>query len=194
MIHIDQDTGKHSGNSKSAIRKLSMAELNRKSREDFHNSDKWRVRIILDNLRSQHNIGSVFRTADAFGAEEIYLCGICATPPNREIQKSALGATESVKWQYFKQTTDAVQKAKEDGYKIVLIEQTTRSVDLSRFDYRGEPLALVFGNEVNGVSDELLMLADAAIEIPQYGTKHSFNVSVSAGIVLYQLMLNNGNR
>jgi 23S rRNA (guanosine2251-2'-O)-methyltransferase len=171
-----------------ALRKLSMAELNRLSKSDFHHTQKWKVRIVLDNLRSQHNIGSVFRTADAFMAEEILLCGICATPPNREIHKSALGATESVKWRYFEHTADALLESRAEGYKIVLVEQTNQSIDLAGFDYRGEPLALVFGNEINGVSDALLPLADLSVEIPQYGTKHSFNVSVSAGIVLYQLM------
>jgi len=175
--------------SEAGLRKLSMSELNRQSREENQLSEKWKVRVILDNLRSQHNIGSVFRTGDAFNIELLCLCGICATPPNREIHKSALGATESVPWKYYSQTRDAILQAKQDGYQVVLIEQTNRSIDLAQFGYQGQSLALVFGNEVNGVGDELLELADSAVEIPQYGTKHSFNVAVTAGIVLYRLML-----
>lgn len=171
------------------LRKLSMNELNRPDSATFQKSQKWPVKVILDSLRSQHNIGSVFRTADAFNVEEIILCGICATPPNREIQKSALGATESVRWRYVEHIADAARQVIADGYCLVLVEQTNQSIDLAQFNYQGEPLALVFGNEVNGISEEVLPLAHQAVEIPQYGTKHSFNVAVSAGIVLYRLML-----
>ena len=171
------------------MRKLTTSELKRKQPEEYRSQAKWPVRIILDNIRSLHNIGSVFRTADAFSVEAIYLCGICATPPNREIHKTALGATETVLWEYFATTHSAVIKAKEDGYQVVLIEQTDASIALLDFNYNGGPLALVFGNEIEGVSESILSLADNAIEIPQFGTKHSFNISVCAGIVMYDLFI-----
>jgi tRNA G18 (ribose-2'-O)-methylase SpoU len=163
-----------------------MDELNRVSVEKFIELGKLPVICVLDNIRSQHNIGSIFRTSDAFRIEELYLCGITATPPNREINKSALGATESVKWQYFAETSIAVHHLKEAGYRIVAIEQAVDSIDLE--DYIpgiDEKIALVFGNEVTGVSESIMNVADACVEIPQFGTKHSFNVSVSAAIVLY---------
>lgn len=171
----------------SAMRKLHITELNRKNTQEFHLAGKWPVRIILDNVRSLHNIGSVFRTSDAFLCEAIYLCGISATPPNKEIHKSALGAENSVHWEYFSSVKEAALKAQSDGYKIVLIEQTDQSIPLDQWEESTEKIALVFGNEVSGVSDEVLDVADAAVEIPQFGTKHSFNISVCAGIVLYQL-------
>jgi tRNA G18 (ribose-2'-O)-methylase SpoU len=170
------------------MRKLQLTELNRKSQEEFHKSTKWPVRVILDNLRSAHNIGSVFRTADAFLTDKICLCGITACPPNREISKTALGATESVTWQYYASSFDAIEECKNAGYQIVVIEQTTESLDLDAFQPSG-PVALVFGNEVNGVSDDILPICDVAVEIPQFGTKHSFNVSVCAGIILYALQV-----
>jgi len=172
------------------MRKLSMDELNRVSIEKFNELEKIPLICVLDNIRSQHNIGSIFRTSDAFRIEELYLCGITATPPNREINKSALGATESVKWQYFEQTTQAVEKLKHEGYTIVAVEQAVGSVDLE--SYKHDPfgkVALVFGNEVNGVSDEVMAMVDVCIEIPQFGTKHSFNVSVTAAIVMYQFFV-----
>lgn len=170
------------------MQKLSMEELNRLTVDEFRNAIKLPVVCILDNIRSQHNIGSVFRTADAFGIDEIFLCGITATPPSREIQKTALGATESVKWTYFEKTTDAVSNLKSRGYKIIAVEQVQGSVLLHDFKAAGEQkLALIFGNEVDGVGNESLELCDAAIEIPQFGTKHSFNISVTAGIVLWQI-------
>jgi tRNA G18 (ribose-2'-O)-methylase SpoU len=164
-----------------------MDELNRISVEKFNQLDKLPVICILDNIRSQHNIGSIFRTSDAFRIEEIYLCGITATPPNREITKSALGATESVKWQYVTDTYTAVQSLQKAGYKVIAVEQATGSIVLEEFipEVYGK-LALVFGNEVTGVSDNVMNIVDACIEIPQFGTKHSFNVSVTAAIVLYQ--------
>ena len=171
------------------MRKLKTSELNRKLPEEFADQPKYPVRIILDNIRSLHNIGSVFRTADAFAIEEIYLCGICAVPPNREIHKTALGATETVPWKYFQTTLEAVEKAIADDYQVVLIEQTDRSILLSEFVYTG-PVALVFGNEVDGISDNILPFASTAVEIPQFGTKHSLNISVCAGIVIYQLFIN----
>jgi len=170
------------------MRKLSMDELNRVSVEKFNQLEKLPVICVLDNIRSQHNIGSIFRTSDAFRIKELYLCGITATPPNREINKSALGATESVTWQYFSETNEAIEKLKQAGYKIIAIEQAMESLDLE--DYIpdvSENIALVFGNEVNGVSEEVMEMVDACIEIPQFGTKHSFNVSVTAAIVLYQI-------
>jgi tRNA G18 (ribose-2'-O)-methylase SpoU len=168
------------------MRKLSITELNRKLPEEFHQTKKQSIRILLDNVRSAHNIGSVFRSADAFAIEQIFLCGITATPPNREIHKSALGATETVQWKYFEQTSDAIKACKEDGYTIVLIEQTTNGIELPDFTPNG-PIALVFGNEVEGISDDVIGMADSAVEIPQFGTKHSFNISVCAGIVMYDI-------
>lgn len=169
------------------MRKLHITELNRKNPEEFHQAGKWPVRIILDNVRSLHNIGSVFRTADAFLCESIVLCGISATPPNREIHKSALGAENTVPWTYHARVAEAIEQAIVDGYTVVLIEQTDESIALDRYQGPAEKIALVFGNEVNGVSDEALPLANLALEIPQFGTKHSFNISVCAGMVLYQL-------
>lgn len=168
------------------MRKLNMDELNRISVEKFIQLDKLPVICVLDNVRSQHNIGSIFRTSDAFRIEELYLCGITATPPNREINKSALGATESVKWQYFADTLAAVHQLKNVGYKVIAIEQAVESIDLEDFvPAVSEKIALVFGNEVTGVSESIMEIVDTCIEIPQFGTKHSFNVSVTAAIVLY---------
>jgi tRNA G18 (ribose-2'-O)-methylase SpoU len=168
------------------MRKLQLTELNRKNTEQFRQSPKWPLRIILDNLRSAHNVGSVFRTADAFLVDKIFLCGITATPPNKEISKSALGATDSVAWEYHSQTKDAVNQCLQEGYSPICIEQTTSSIFLADFIPQG-PIVLIFGNEVQGVGEEILPLCKEAIEIPQFGTKHSFNVSVCAGIVLYDL-------
>jgi tRNA G18 (ribose-2'-O)-methylase SpoU len=173
----------------SAMRKLHITELNRKSSTEFHQTEKWQVRIILDNVRSLHNIGSVFRTADAFLCESISLCGICATPPNREIHKSALGAENTVKWFYYNDPADAVKQAIADGFTVWAIEQTDQSVSLDTLNEKPLKLALVFGNEVQGVSDSVLPLVQGAVEIPQFGTKHSFNISVCAGIVLYQMYM-----
>ena len=169
------------------MRKLHITELNRKHIEEFKSSKKWPVLILLDNVRSLHNIGSVFRTADAFLVECIYLCGISAQPPHPEINKTALGATDTVNWKYFVKVGEAVKEAISQGYKIVIIEQTSNSIPLSEFEYPNEPIALVFGNEVRGVSEEVLPFCDVALEIPQFGTKHSFNISVCAGIVMYTL-------
>ena len=169
------------------MRKLNTDELNRVSVENFDHLDKLPVICVLDNIRSQHNIGSIFRTSDAFRISELYLCGITATPPNREINKSALGATESVKWQYFEETLIAIKQLKRKGYKIIAIEQATESVFLENYTPTiSEKVALVFGNEVMGVNDQVMEEIDACIEIPQFGTKHSLNVSVCAGIVLWE--------
>jgi 23S rRNA (guanosine2251-2'-O)-methyltransferase len=173
------------------MRKLLNKELERKTIEQFRESEKSPFIIILDNVRSQSNIGSIFRTADAFVTEAIYLCGITARPPHREIQKTALGATESVAWKYFPHTIDAIHSLKEEGYKIIGIEQAEGSVDLDEFKVENDKsYALVFGHEVNGVDQEVLNLCDACIEIPQFGTKHSFNIAVSMGIVLWELNKN----
>lgn len=170
------------------MRKLQMNELNRVSVDKFHELEKMPVVIVLDNIRSQHNIGSVFRTADAFRVEKIVLCGISATPPNREIQKTALGATESVSWSYSADVTETLSGLKSEGYKIIAVEQAEGSISLAEFiPPAGIKLALVFGNEVNGVSNEAMAQADQCIEIPQFGTKHSFNISVTAGIVLWEM-------
>ena len=172
------------------MRKLNTDELNRVSIEKFDHLDKLPVICVLDNIRSQHNIGSIFRTSDAFRISELYLCGITATPPNREINKSALVATESVKWQYFEETITAIEQLRRKGYKIIAIEQATESVFLEDYTPKTlEKVALVFGNEVMGVNDQVMEEIDACIEIPQFGTKHSFNVSVTAAIVLYHFYL-----
>lgn len=170
------------------MKKLSMEELNRISPDEFKKIDKNKVIVILDNIRSMHNVGSIFRTADAFAIEKIYLCGITAQPPHREIEKTALGATESVDWEYVKDALELSQKLKAESYKIICIEQTEGSTLLQNFiKDKDEKLALVLGNEVEGVNQSIINIADECIEIPQYGTKHSFNVSVTAGIVLWEL-------
>ena len=166
------------------MRKLSMDELNRPSPQDFAHQRKLSVVIVLDNIRSLNNIGSFFRTADAFKIESIYLCGITACPPHREIQKTALGATETVTWHYYESTESAIDVLKKEGFTIVAIEQTIQSVPLWDFQAT-EKTALVFGNEVDGVSDEALEQCHLAVEIPQSGTKHSLNVAVCGGIVLW---------
>jgi tRNA G18 (ribose-2'-O)-methylase SpoU len=170
------------------MRKLSNDELNRKSVPEFRASVKSPFIIVLDNVRSLNNVGSIFRTADAFLVEAVYLCGITATPPHREIHKTALGATESVAWKYFDSAAEAVTELKANGYTVVSVEQADEAVALDRFvPAAGRSYALVFGHEIRGVSEEVVNLSDACIEIPQYGTKHSFNVAVSAGIVLWEL-------
>lgn len=170
------------------MRKLKNNELGRKSINEFRKAEKSPFIIVLDNIRSQSNVGSVFRTADAFMTQCIYLCGITATPPSREIQKTALGATESVEWKYFSDTMEAINDLRQKDYKIIGIEQAEGSICLNDFEVsRGIKYALVFGHEINGVSQELINKCDSVIEIPQFGTKHSFNIAVSAGIVLWEL-------
>lgn len=170
------------------MRKLRNEELGRKSVDQFKRSDKSNIIIVLDNIRSHNNIGSVFRTADAFLTRKIYLCGITARPPHRDIQKTALGATESVEWSYYENTSDAVMELKKEGVIIIGIEQAEGSVNLRDFvPETDQKYALVFGHEVNGVSQDVLDLCDICLEIPQFGTKHSFNIAVSAGIVLWEL-------
>ena len=170
------------------MKKLKLEELGRISVDQFKESEKIPVCILLDNVRSLHNVGSAFRTADAFRVEKIYLTGITGTPPHRELQKTALGATESVDWEYLQSPATAIAELKSKGYKIVIVEQTTDSIPLQTF--YGEPgikYCLVFGNEVNGVSEAVIAIADSAIEIPQTGTKHSLNISVCIGIVVWEL-------
>lgn len=170
------------------MRKLSMEELNRPSAEAFKNSEKLPVVAVLDNIRSLANVGSIFRSADAFAIHEIYLCGFTGTPPNRELHKAALGAEESVAWRHFETTSQAIKELKSRGFSVFAIEQTTQSIGLNDFQpVNGQPIALVFGNEVMGVDDAVLPLCDGAIEIPQAGSKHSLNVSVCAGVVFWEV-------
>lgn len=170
------------------MRKLQNIELNRLSVSAFKEADKLPIIIVLDNIRSQHNIGSVFRTSDAFKVESIHLCGITATPPNREIHKTALGATETVNWHHFENTLQSIDYLRNNNYLIFAIEQADISVSLDSFELNTkEKIALVFGNEVDGVNDEIMQKVDGCIEIPQYGTKHSLNISVSAGIVIWEI-------
>ena len=170
------------------MRKLNNDELSRLSVDDFKQVSKMPIIVVLDNVRSCNNVGSVFRTSDALLVNKICLCGITATPPDKEIHKTALGAENTVSWEYFATTEEAVEILKNEGYTIIAIEQVEGSISLS--DYRpefNEKLALIFGNEVKGVQQEVVNLCDKTIEIPQFGTKHSFNISVSAGIVLWDL-------
>jgi tRNA G18 (ribose-2'-O)-methylase SpoU len=170
--------------------KLSMQQLGRISVDEFKSSEKFPLIVIVDNVRSMHNVGSIFRTSDAFLVEKIYLCGITPTPPHREIQKTALGATESVDWQYVENTLDVINQLKKEGWTILALEQTTNSVMLDELKVeKGEKIAIVLGNEVDGVNQEVINLCHKAVEIPQFGTKHSFNVSVSCGIMLWQVYL-----
>ncbi|MHA4809893.1 RNA methyltransferase [Flavitalea flava] len=174
------------------MRKLGMDELNRKSVPEFRLSEKTPVVVVLDNIRSMHNVGSVFRTADAFLVKGIILCGYTPQPPHRDIHKTALGATETVDWKYFSNTADAVRSLKEEGFAIFAVEQVENSIPLQEFTaYAAKlsrPLAVVFGNEVTGVGEEILPLCDGSIEIPQWGMKHSLNISIAAGIVLWELV------
>ena len=177
------------------MKKLSMEELNRISVQEFKEAEKLPLTVILDNVRSQNNIGSVFRTADAFRVEQICLCGICSTPPHRDIHKTALGAEDSVDWQYFEETSDCVRQLKQQGYKIFAVEQVDDSIKLDTLrhnpeQFRDSKIAIIFGNEVEGVQDELLPLCDGSLEIPQYGIKHSLNISCAAAILLWELFLN----
>lgn len=170
------------------MRKIKNNELNRLSIEDFKSAQKTQIIIVLDNVRSLNNIGSIFRTADAFLIDHIYLCGITATPPNKDIQKTALGSTDSVSWSYEKDTLSIVKKLQLKKIKVIAIEQVESSVMLQDFKtFKNDVYALVFGHEVKGVSQKVVSQCDLAIEIPQHGTKHSFNISVSCGIVLWEL-------
>ncbi len=170
------------------MRKWSMDVLNRKSVDQFRQSKKIPVTVLLDNVRSMHNVGSIFRTADAFLIEKIFLCGFTPQPPHRDINKTALGATETVAWEYASDVITLIQALKAKGHRIAAVEQTEGSTNLQDFIYpENQSLVVIFGNEVEGVQDEIIELCDTAIEIPQMGMKHSLNVSVAAGIVLYKL-------
>lgn len=171
------------------MRKLRMDELPRKNRAEFQLAEKLPLVLFLENIRSMHNVGSVFRTADAFLVESIYLTGYTPRPPHRDIHKTALGATETVSWQYAENALAAVKELKLSGYQIVGVEQVLGSIPLQEFKLpaRGK-LVLVFGNEIEGVSDEMLDICDACLEIPQFGMKHSLNVSIAAGMVLWELV------
>jgi tRNA G18 (ribose-2'-O)-methylase SpoU len=170
------------------MKKLVNAELNRKTVEEFRKAGKYPVRVILDNVRSLNNIGSIFRTCDAFLTGGIILCGITATPPHREISKTALGATESVEWKYIESTIEAISQLRLEGYKILAVEQTRNSVKLDKFKVsQNEKYAVIFGHEIRGVDEGVIDICDGVIEIPQLGTKHSLNVAVSAGIVLWDI-------
>jgi 23S rRNA (guanosine2251-2'-O)-methyltransferase len=170
------------------MRKLKLEELGRISIDQFKVVDKLPVCIVLDNIRSLHNVGSAFRTADAFRVEKIFLTGITGTPPHREIQKTALGATESVPWEYVEKPSTIVGKLKSEGYLIVIVEQTSESIALQKFDpLVNQKYCLIFGNEIHGVSDDVISLGDVALEIPQEGTKHSLNISVCLGIVVWEI-------
>ena len=173
------------------MKKLSTEEMNRLSVGEFHRSPKLPLTVVLDNVRSQNNIGSIFRTADAFRVEHIALCGICSTPPHREIHKTALGAEDSVAWSYHEDTAECVKGLKERGYKIYAVEQVDDSIKIGisnkELAIEGHPIAIVMGNEIEGVQESLLPLCDGSLEIPQYGTKHSLNVSCAAAIVIWEM-------
>ena len=166
-----------------------MEELNRKSVEEFKRSDKVPVIVVLENIRSMHNVGSVFRTADAFLIESIYICGFTAQPPRKEIDKTALGATETVTWKYFPTTKGAIEELRAYNYKVFAIEQVDKSISLENLnEVYTDKVALIFGNEVSGVNEETIALCDGCIEIPQFGMKHSLNISVAVGIVLWEVV------
>ena len=174
--------------------KLTMEELHRMSVQEYKVAEKLPLTVVLDNVRSQNNIGSVFRTGDAFRVERICLCGICSTPPHRDIHKTALGAEDSVDWTYYEETADCIRELKALGYKVYAIEQVDDSISLdnlsilnSQFSILNSKLAIIFGNEVEGVQEELLPLCDGSIEIPQQGTKHSLNISCAAAIVMWEM-------
>lgn len=170
------------------MRKLLNDELDRLSLEEFKQVEKIPVWVVLDNIRSLNNIGSVFRTADAFRLEGIFLCGITATPPHREIHKTALGATESVQWEYRKETMEAISELKVKGCRILAVEQAEGAVRLDQIQLSGDQkYALVFGHEIRGVEQQVVDMSDLCIEIPQFGTKHSLNISVAAGIVIWEM-------
>lgn len=169
------------------MKKLSVIELDRVSKEEFKTIDKTPLVVVLDNIRSLNNVGSVFRSSDAFKLEKIYLCGVTATPPNAEIHKTALGAEDSMEWEYEEDTKSVVAKLKQEGYKIFAVEQVQNSIMLDRVELdRANKYVLILGNEVKGVQQEVVDMCDFAVEIPQFGTKHSLNVSVAAGIVIWE--------
>jgi tRNA G18 (ribose-2'-O)-methylase SpoU len=171
------------------LRKLKNSELNRKSVTEFKEASKTPIIVILDNIRSSNNVGSVFRSSDAFLIEKIYLCGITATPPNKDIQRTALGATDSVNWEYAEDTLTVIKKLQEDGVYVASIEQAENSILLNNFTPpNNQKMAIIMGNEVKGVQQEVVSNSDVCIEIPQHGTKHSLNISVTCGVVLWDLL------
>ena len=170
------------------MRKLKNEELHRLSVEEFKSTNKNPVILVLDNVRSLHNVGSAFRTADAFALQKIYLCGITGKPPHREIHKTALGATDSVDWEYRENTIQVIEHLKQEGYALVVVEQADNSIYLDNYRPENKKIALVFGNEIKGVQERILQLADAVVEIRQFGTKHSLNISVSIGIVVWDIL------
>ncbi len=177
------------------MRKLGMDELNRKTVDEFRRAEKTPVVVVLENIRSAYNVGSVFRTADAFLIEAIYICGYTAKPPHKEITKTALDAQHSVDWKYFENARLAVADLQEQGYKIYSIEQATNSMSLESFPALNQnKLAFIFGNEVSGVEQETILLSDGCVEIPQFGMKHSLNISVAAGIVLWEVVRSTINK
>jgi len=169
------------------MRKLKITELKRLTPEDFKQTEKTPLIVVLDNVRSLHNVGSIFRTSDAFLIEAIYLCGITATPPHAEIHKTALGAENTVEWQYFEHTLDAVHQLKQKNYCVLAVEQAENSISIDKFQMENCRNAIILGNEVKGIDQAVMDSCDACIEIPQFGTKHSLNVSVAAGIVIWEI-------
>ena len=167
------------------LRKLKTTELGRMSVTEFKSAEKWPICLVLDNIRSMNNVGSMFRTSDAFLVKTMYLCGITACPPHRDITKTAIGAENSVHWEYHKNTMDVIQQLKNEGYFIYAIEQAIGSVSLKDIEYPNQPIAFVMGNEIDGVQQEVIDNCDACLEIPQLGTKHSFNVAVTCGMILW---------
>ncbi len=174
------------------LHRKTMDELNRMSAEEMREAEKHSIIVILDDIRSMHNVGSVFRTCDAFAAGALYLCGYTPLPPHRDIHKTALGATESVTWKHFSTTLEAIDHARALGYKVMAVEQAHNSIRLEQLNYNNEKIALVFGNEVSGVNEDALLAADGCIEIPQWGSKHSLNISVTVGVVLWEMVRGSG--
>ena len=169
------------------MKKLKNKDLQRINIEEFKNAKKTPITIVLDNVRSALNVGAIFRTSDAFLIENIILCGITATPPNKDIRKTALGSTDSVKWEYSENTSETVKRLMEKGYYVVGVEQANKATMLNNFKLPNKPIAIIMGNEVNGVDQQAINLCNEVIEIPQFGTKHSLNISVTAGIVIWEL-------
>lgn len=170
------------------MQKLSMADLNRKTVEEFKKAEKFPLVAVLENIRSAYNVGSVFRTADAFLLEAVYITGYTARPPHKEIKKTALGAEESVDWSYFSRTSEAIERLRDKGYRVYAVEQAVGSISLESLRDTGKPTAVIFGNEVTGVETETIKACDGCIEIPQLGMKHSLNIATAAGVVLWELV------
>lgn len=170
------------------VRKLKNIELNRLSIDDFKSQEKKQVVVVLDDVRSMNNVGSIFRTCDCLGISQIYLCGITGRPPHRDIHKTSLGAEKSIDWEYHEDIETIINTLKNENYIIAGLEQTDKSIDIRNFEPESKPIVIIVGNEVEGISDKALELCDAILEIPQFGTKHSFNVAVSCGIALWELI------